>query len=144
MGRVLNISLTTEQRIELEKFYKQSDNHVLRQRCHIILLKSANRMTLDICEIVGIKSQNQVNKWIKRYKSNYLTLGINSLRNIEGQGRKAIFDVKTETEIIQKVVKTERQKLDNAKVILEKELNKSFNIKTLKNFLKALAGDINE
>ena len=85
-----------------------------------------------------------MNRWINRYKSDYLQLGINSLRNIEGQGRKPVFDVKTEAEIIQKVVKTERQKLDNAKVILEKELNKSFNIKTLKNFLKALAGDINE
>jgi len=54
------------------------------------------------------------------------------------------FDTETDAEIIQKVVKTERQKLDNAKTILEKELNKSFNIKTLKNFLKVLAGDINE
>lgn len=143
MGRVLNINLTSEQRIELEHYYKQSDNHVLRQRCHIILLKSANRKTSDICKIIGIKSENQVNKWIKRYKIEYSTLGINSLRNIEGQGRKPIFDAETEAEIIQKVVRTERQKLDNAKTILEKELNKSFNIKTLKNFLKTLAGGIN-
>jgi transposase len=143
MGRVLNINLTSEQRTELEHYYKQSDNHVLRQRCHIILLKSANRKTSDICEIIGIKSENQVNMWIKRYKIEYSTLGINSLRNIEGQGRKPIFDAETEAEIIQKVVKAERQKLDNAKTILEKELNKSFNIKTLKNFLKVLAGDIN-
>lgn len=144
MGRVLNINLTSEQRTELEHYYRQSNNHVLRQRCHIILLKSSNRKTSDICEIIGIKSENQVNKWIKRYKTEYSTLGINSLRNIEGQGRKPIFDTETDSDIIQKVVKTERQKLDNAKVILEKELNKSFNIKTLKNFLKALAGDINE
>lgn len=144
MGRVLNINLTPEQRTELEKNYKQSDNHVLRQRCQVILLKSSNRKSIDICEIVGIKSQNQVNKWIKRYKSEYSELGINCLRNVEGQGRKSIFNVKTDSEIIQKVVKTERQKLDNAKVILEKELNKTFNIKTLKNFLKVLAGDTNE
>ncbi len=144
MGRVLQISLTSEQRKELEKFYKQSDNHVLRQRCQIILLKSSGRKTSDICDIVGIKSQNQVNKWIKRYKTEYSTAGINCLRNVEGQGRKAIFDVATEAELIQKVVKTERQKLENAKVIIEKELNKSFNIKTLKNFLKVLAGDTNE
>ncbi len=144
MGRVLNINLTPEQRTELEKNYKQSDNHVLRQRCQVILLKSSNRKSIDICEIVGIKSQNQVNKWIKRYKSEYSELGINCLRNVEGQGRKSIFNVKTDSEIIQKVVKTERQKLDNARVILEKELNKTFNIKTLKNFLKVLAGDTNE
>lgn len=143
MGRVLTIVLTAEQRAELEICIKQSQNHVFRQRCQIILLKSANRMTSDICEIVGIKSQNQVNRWIKRYKNEYSRLGISILRNIEGQGRKAIFDTATESEIIQKVVKTERQKLENAKTILEKELNKSFNIKTLKNFLKVLAGDTN-
>lgn len=144
MGRVLNIELTTEQRTELENCFKQSENHVFRQRCQIILLKSTNRMTSDICQIVGIKSQNQVNRWIKRYKNEYSQLGISVLRNIEGQGRKPIFNTETEAEIIQKVVKTERQKLGNAKSILEKELNKSFNIKTLKNFLKTLAGDINE
>lgn len=59
MGRVLTIELTIEQKEELEHFYKQSDNHVLRQRCQIILLKSANRKTSDICEIDGVKSQNQ-------------------------------------------------------------------------------------
>lgn len=143
MGRVLNIILTTEQRRELELIYKQSESHVLRQRSQIILLKSSTRKTSDICEIVGIKSQNQVNKWIKRYKTDYSKYGINCLRNVEGQGRKAIFDFINEAELIQKVVKTERQKLENAKVILEKELNKSFNIKTLKNFLKVLAGDTN-
>ena len=143
MGRVLEINLTIEQRAELELFYRQSDNHVLRQRCQIILLKSAKRKTLDICEIVGVKSQNQINKWIKRYKNEYSNLGIKCLRNVTGQGRKAIFDPKSEAELIQKVVRSERQKLENAKVILEKELNKTFNIKTLKNFLKALAGDIN-
>jgi len=143
MGRVLTVVLTTEQQAELEICIKQSQNHIFRQRCQIILLKSANRMTSDICAIVGIKSQNQVNRWVKRYKNEYSKLGISVLRNIEGQGRKPIFDIVTEAEIIQNVVKTERQKLDNAKSILEKELNKSFNIKTLKNFLKALAGDIN-
>jgi len=41
-------------------------------------------------------------------------------------------------------VKKERQKLSNAKLILEKQLGKSFSLKTLKNFLKTLVGDINE
>jgi hypothetical protein len=144
MGRVLKIELTTEQRNELEHFYKQSENHVLRQRCHIILLKASNRKTSDICDIVGIKSQNQVNKWIKLYKKSYSVLGIEILRNKEGQGRKPVFDTENEAELIKNVVKSERQKLTNAKAILEKELNKSFNIKTLRNFLKSLAGDISE
>lgn len=143
MGRVLEISLTNEQRNELEHFYKHGETHVLRQRCQILLLKSQGRNTSDICEIVGIKSQNQANTWIKLYKTDYSRLGISVLKNKEGQGRKPVFDSKNEAELIQEIVKKERQKLENAKVILEKELNKSFNIKTLKNFLKSLAGDTN-
>lgn len=143
MGRVLNIELSSEQRLELEKAYKESRSHVFRQRCQIVLLKSQSRKTSDICEIVGLKSENQANKWVRRYKEEYATLGIESLRNVKGQGRKAMFDAQTELEIIHQVVKSERQKLENAKTILEGKLGKSFNIKTLKNFLKAVAGDIN-
>jgi hypothetical protein len=45
--------------------------------------------------------------------------------------------------LIQEVVRAERQKLGNAKAILEKELGRSFNIKTLRVFLKSLAGGTN-
>lgn len=144
MGRVLRVDLTPDQRRELEQTYKMSNRHVLRQRCQMVLLKSSGRKTSDICQIVGIKSQNQVNIWIKRYKKDYPSLGIDSLRNTKGQGRKAIFDPEIEAKIIEEVVRSERQKLENAKVILEKKLGKSFNIKTLKNFLKTLAGATNE
>jgi transposase-like protein len=143
MGRVLTISLTAEQAAELVSYHKKSSSHVFRQRCQMVLLKASGRKTADICQIVGIKSQNQVNGWIRRYKQDYDSLGISVLRNTKGQGRKPIFDKHTQAALIQEVVKTERQKLENAKVILEKRLNKSFNIKTLKNFLKTLAGDTN-
>ena len=126
----MEINLTIEQRTELELFYKQGNNHVLHQRCQIISLKFAKRKILDICKIVGVESQNQINKWIKLHKNKYSNLGIKCLRNVAGQGRRAIFDPKSEAELTQKVVGSERQKLKNAKVILEKELNK-----TLKNFL---------
>jgi hypothetical protein len=141
MGRVLKIDLTVEQEKELIEAQKKSDNHVFRQRCQIILLKFANRKTSDICQIVGLKSQLQANYWIKLYKKEYANCGINILYNTKGQGRNPIFDKNKDTEIIEKVVKTERQKLENAKVILEKELNKTFHIKTLQNFLKVLTGD---
>jgi transposase-like protein len=109
-----------------------------------VLLKSSGKLTKEICQIVGIKSQNQINTWIRRYQSDYGTVGISVLYNADGQGRKPIFDSKTESEKIKAVVKQERQKLSNAKEILEKELNKSFNIKTLKNFLKVLTADTND
>ena len=144
MGRKLTIILTTEQRLELEHGYKTGDSHAFRQRCRMVLLKSSDKLTKDICQIVGINSQNQVNNWIKRYQSHYHTVGISVLHNADGQGRKPIFDSKTESEKIKAVVRQERQKLSIAKEILEKELYKSFNIKTLKNFLKVLTADTNE
>lgn len=144
MGRTLKVILTNEQRLELEHGYKTGDRHSFRQRCRMVLLKSSGKLTKDICQIVGIKSQNQVNIWIRRYQSRYDTISISVLHNADGQGRKPIFDSKTESEKIKSVVKQERQKLSNAKEILEKELNKSFNIKTLKNFLKVLTADTND
>ncbi|MEA5405599.1 hypothetical protein VB776_21855 [Arcicella sp. DC2W] len=144
MGRVLDIILTTEQVRELEEEIKHNSNHVIRQRCQMILLKSKSCKTSLICEIIGIKSQNQVNTWIKAYKNMYVKVGLSCLKNAEGQGRKPIFDSQTEAALIQTIVRQERQKLANAKVILEKELNKTFTTKTLKNFLKSLAGDTNQ
>ncbi len=144
MGRKLEIILTPEQRMELEHCYKTGKSHAFRQRCRMVLLKSSGKLTKDICQIVGIKSQNQVNSWIRRYESCYATTGISVLHNADGQGRKPIFDSKTESDKIKLVVQQERQKLSIAKDILEKELNKAFNIKTLSNFLKALAADTND
>lgn len=144
MGKTLNVILTNAQRLELEHGYKTGESHSFRQRCRMILLKSSGKLTKDICQVVGIKSQNQINTWIRRYQSYYDTLGISILYNADGQGRKPIFDSKTESERIKLVVQQERQKLSNAKEILEKELNKSFNIKTLKNFLKVLTADTND
>ena len=131
MGRVLNISLTESQKQELEIGYKTGTSHAFRQRCRMILLKSQGRKTKDICELVEINSQNQVNTWIKRYKSSYSALGIGVLKNAEGQGRKTIFDAAAQTERIKAVVQQERQKLSNAHTILQEETNKKFHIKTL-------------
>lgn len=129
--------LTEEQRLELAQGYQTHTSHAFRQRCQMVLLKSTGKLTKDICQIVGINSQHQVNTWIRRYQSEYATVGISVLRNAEGQGRKPIFDSKTEGEKVKAVVKQENQKLSRARKILEKELHKSFSIKTLKNFLKS-------
>ena len=77
MGRTLKILLTNEQRLELEDQYKTGDSHSFRQRCRMILLKASGKLTKDICQIVGIKSQNQINIWIRRYKS----FNIKTLKN---------------------------------------------------------------
>lgn len=144
MGRTLSITLTEAQRKELDHGFKTGNCHLFRQRCRMVLLKSQGMLTKDILPIVQSKSPGQVNLWIQKYKSLYSTVGISVLHNKEGQGRKPIFDTDIQSARIQEVVKQERQKLSNAKFIIEQEMNKTFHINTLKNFLKSLAANINE
>jgi transposase len=144
MGRNLKIEITTDQREELEKGYRQGKSHAFRQRCRIVLFKSEGKLSKEICDLVGIKSQNQVNQWVKRYKEGYTEQGLSILNNELGQGRKPTFDKEKDRERVRKAVKKERQRLSQAKLILEKEMDKSFHLKTLKRFLKNLSADVNE
>lgn len=144
MGRVLTIELTSEQRTELQHQYRTGNSHAFRQRCRMVLLKAEGLKTSEICRLVEINSQQQVNGWIRRYKELYASQGINVLHNQAGQGRKRTFDAPTEQDLIRKVVGQERQKLAKAKAIIEQKLGKQFHLKTLQNFLKALGADTSD
>jgi|AP41_2_1055478.scaffolds.fasta_scaffold191601_1 Transposase and inactivated derivatives len=134
MGRKAKIlKLTSEERQALKEGYKSSGSGVFSQRCHIILLKSGNRSSKEIGEIVGVTDQ-AVNNWVKRYKSE----GLSGLFTKPGQGRKPILDPISESLKVREVVESERQRLKNAQAILEKELGKEFSVKTLQRFLKNL------
>lgn len=136
MGRrPKSIELKFAQRAELEKGYK-TGNSTFSKRCHMILLKSDNRTSKEVAEILGT-NQISVNTWLKRYEQQ----GINGLNTKSGQGRKPILDKKADKEKIKKAVKKERQRLKHAKDDLEQELNKNFSLKTLKRFLKNLTVD---
>ena len=144
MGRNLCVTFSAAALAELEWGYRHGSSHAFRQRCRMVLLKSQGFKTKDICPVVGIKSQNQVNVWIKRYKAEYAALGINVLHNAQGQGRKPIFDqsLEAQTDRIKEVVKSERQRLHIAQEIISKELDKRFHVKTLQRFLKNLTADM--
>lgn len=61
-----------------------------------------------------------------------------------GRGRKPILDNSGEEAVkICETVRQERQRLSQAGEILEKELNKSFSLKTLKRFLKSITAATN-
>lgn len=92
-----------------------------------------------IVPVVGIVSERSINKWVKRYSE----LGISGLRNLPGQGRKSILD-ESSIELVKLSVQKERQRLSQAKHMIEEQLGKRFDLKTLKRFLKNLAVDINE
>lgn len=140
MGRkAKKIDLTEAARKELEAGYKYSKSRSFSKRCHMILLKSQGKTSEEIAKIFGTTIQ-PVNSWCKRY----LAEGIDGLKTVSGQGRKRILNKDKDLSIIKARVQQERQKLSNAKKILEEELDKSFSLKTLQRFLKTMAADGNE
>ena len=140
MGRKSKIiDLTEAEKAEHEKGYKYSKSANFSRRCHYILLKNQGKTSQEIADIFGVTRQ-PVDRWCK----DYLSKGLGGLKTKPGQGRKPIFDKSKDEAIIKKTVKKERQRLKNAKEILETELDKSFSLKTLQRFLKTLAADGSE
>jgi transposase len=142
MGRKLILELSEVQREELEYGYRNGRGHTFRQRCRMVLLKCEGMPSKAISPIVNIKSENQINRWVKRYQEHYAELGLEALRNEPGQGRKPILDPEHDHDKVREAVKTERQRLSQAKRLVEEQTGKTFHIKTLKRFLKNLSADI--
>lgn len=141
MGRKILLQLSETQREELEEGYRNGRGHTFRQRCRMVLLKFQGLSSKEISPIVGIKSQNQINRWVKRYQSCYAELGLEALRNEPGQGRKTILDPEKDQDKVRDAVKLERQRLSQAKRLVEEQTGKTFHLKTLKRFLKNLSAD---
>lgn len=138
MGRKSKIiELTSDQRAELEKGYKQG-SRILSKRCHMILLKGEGRSSQEVADLL-CTNHVSVSKWLNRYEEK----GIDGLTTKKGQGRKPILNKETDELKIKNQVKKERQRLKNAKDEIEKELGKEFSMKTLKRFLKNLSADGN-
>lgn len=133
MGKVRKIALTAEQQSALEIGYRTGQGHAFRKRCHLVLLKYEGRTSLDVGLITGM-NQLSVNSWLDRNESG----GLTGLYTKAGRGRKPILDAKADKGCICRAVKEERQRLSQAKVLLEAELGKQFSGKTLRRFLKNL------
>lgn len=139
MGKKRVPTLGINELKELENGYRNSPIHAFRLRCHIILLKHQKRSSKDIASMSGYPTEETVNSWLTRYEK----LGISGLKNASGQGRKKILDPNLHEQKVKEVVKKERQRLNIAKDILEKDLNIEFSKKTLTRFLKKLTEPIN-
>lgn len=133
MGKKVRIiELNDVQREQLAKGYQNGNTHVLRKRCHIVLLKSEGRSSKDISKITATVEAS-VNGWLNRFESE----GMAGLHTRAGRGRKPILD-NGDGAKIGETVKQERQRLGQAREILQKELDKNFSLKTLKRFLKSI------
>ena len=139
MGKIRTIELTADQKLELEHGYTSSKSSTFSRRCHIILLKSEGRTSIEVGSIVKM-NHISVNNWLTRYESE----GISGLKTRPGRGRKQILDHQKDVEKVRQAVKKERQRLSQARQVLEQELDKEFSTRTLKRFLKNISADGNE
>ena len=139
MGKLRKIHIDSSMKAELELGYRRGKSHCFRKRCHCILLKAQGYSSKEVGKIVGLH-QASVNNWLNRYESE----GISGLKNKPGQGRKTILNKETDDTAIRKAVQQERQRLGQAKRILEEELDKRFCLKTLKRYIKKLTAATSE
>ena len=138
MGKIRIIELSSAERAELEQAYRSGTSHALRQRCQLVLLKSEGRTSEQVGQLVKMNPIT-VNNWLTRYQ----TEGLAGLETKPGRGRKPVFEPGRDLEQVRKAVTQERQRLSQAKLLLEQQMGKAFSLKTLRRFLKKLSAATN-
>ena len=139
MGRKSTIlSLTSSDRDLLELSHKTGKSHSFRQRCKIILLKNEGYTIQEISNILST-TMSSVKNWLSRYS----TEGISGLQTKSGQGRKRILQEEHYV-IVRAAVEQERQRLEQAKKIIEDNVGKPMSSSTLTRFLKVITAVTNE
>ena len=138
MGKTKVIELTKDQREELEKGYREGKTHSFRMRCQIVLLKSEERTSQEVVNILG-SCEMTVNNWLKRYEQ----FGIEGLQTRAGRGRKSILQAEHLSQV-KEAVKAARQRISHAQAELEQSLGKQFSPSTLKRYLKKTVVATNE
>jgi len=82
---------------------------------------------------------SSVNNWLSRYTRE----GIDGLHTKEGQGRKPILE-EEHYNIVRAAVEQERQRLEQAKKIVEDNIGKKMSASTLTRFLKVITAVTSE
>lgn len=136
MGKIRVVELTEKDRKALAAGFRNDRRHAFRKNCQLVLLKSEGRTSKEVGDILRMDAIT-VNKWLDRYESE----GLEGLRVKPGRGRKLVLDPVQDREKVRRAVQKERQRLSQAKLMLEEELGKEFCLKTLKRFLKKMAAD---
>jgi len=138
MGKIRTIELSAAQRQDLEQGYRSGKVHAYRQRCQAVLLKSEGRNSAQVGQLLKMKPVT-VNNWLNRYQQE----GISGLATKPGRGRKPVLEPARDLEQVRAAVVAERQRLSQAKLLLEQQLGKEFSLKTLRRFLKKLSAATN-
>jgi transposase len=138
MGKIRIIELSAAPRQELEQGHRFGKSHAFRQRCQLVLLKSEGRTSEQVGQIVRMNPVT-VNNWLSRYQA----AGLAGLETRPGRGRKPVFEPTRDLAQVRQAVVGERQRLSQAKLLLEEQLGREFSLKTLRRFLKKLSAATN-
>ena len=109
MAKIKTISLTDEERRQLEKGFREGKSHAFRMRCRAVLLKSSGLTSKAIGEQTEM-THISVNSWVKRFEAE----GIKGLKTRPGRGRKPIMDCSDE-EAVRAAIENDRQSVRKAK-----------------------------
>lgn len=139
MGKIRTVTLTKQQRDELENGYRNGPTHAFRKRCHLVLLKSQKRSSKLVGEILGCTGLT-VNNWLSRYEEE----GIEGLKTKPGRGAKPTLHTERDAEVVKAAVKKHRQEIRKAKAEIEQHLGQPISQRTLTRFLKKLVVDTND
>jgi len=103
-------SLSEEEILDLTDGYKNGNKHYFRIRCQSILLSNADFSVTQIAERLS-KQKDTIYSWLARFEKN----GISGLKNVKGQGVKAVLDTISEEQklFLIATVKDEPQSLRN-------------------------------
>lgn len=138
MGKIRTIELGSTERAGLEQGYRSDHRHAFRQRCQLVLLKSEGRTSEQVGQLLQLNPVT-VNHWLNRYQAE----GLAGLETKPGRGRKPVLEPTRDLEQVRQAVVQERQRLSQAKLLLEEQLGKEFSLKTLQRFLKKLTAATN-
>lgn len=138
MGKIRTIELGSAEREELEQGYRSGNRHAFRQRCQLVLLKSEGCPSEQVGQLLQMNPVT-VNNWLNRYQAE----GIAGLETKPGRGRKPVLESGRDLAQVRQAVVAERQRLSQAKLLLEEQLGREFSLKTLRRFLKKLSAATN-
>ena len=128
------ITLTADERSTLSAGRHHHRQHQFRDRCHGLLLSADGQSVAAIMAVLQV-SRPTVYTWFNRWEAG----GLAGLANAAGQGRRPILTAADE-ELVVAAVHTNRQQLKEVTATLRQELAKDFSTRTLRRFLKSVAG----
>lgn len=116
----------------LQRLYRQSRHHQVRQRAHCILLSSRNYGIAQLMEIFNV-SRKTLDNWF----NNWETQGVVGLYDRPGRGRKSTF-TSEQIEQIRAWVQQHPRQLKQVVQKVQEEWGLCLSTKTIKRVLKAL------